>query len=115
MALERTLSIIKPDGVAKNVVGAIVNRFETAGLRVVAQQRQHLSKEKADGLYAEHSERPFFGPLAEYMTSGPIGVIALQGEDARRKDRDIKRATTPQDPPAGTLRADLAETLDENA
>ncbi|HLV47760.1 MAG TPA: nucleoside-diphosphate kinase [Aliidiomarina sp.] len=115
MALERTLSIIKPDGVAKNVVGAIVNRFETAGLRVVAQKMMHLSKEKAEGFYAEHSERPFFGALVEFMTSGPIVVMALEGEDAVRKNREIMGATNPQEAAAGTLRADFAETIDENA
>jgi len=115
MALERTLSIIKPDGVAKNVVGAIVNRFETAGLRVVAQKMMHLSKEKAEGFYAEHSERSFFGALVEFMTSGPIVVMALEGEDAVRKNREIMGATNPQEAAAGTLRADFAETIDENA
>lgn len=115
MALERTLSIIKPDGVAKNVVGAIINRFETAGLRVVAQKMMHLSKEKAEGFYAEHSERPFFGALVEFMTSGPIVVMALEGEDAVRKNREIMGATNPQEAAAGTLRADFAETIDENA
>ncbi|MCO4321563.1 nucleoside-diphosphate kinase [Aliidiomarina quisquiliarum] len=115
MALERTLSIIKPDGVAKNVVGAIINRFETAGLRVVAQKMMHLSKEKAEGFYAEHAERPFFGALVEFMTSGPIVVMALEGEDAVRKNREIMGATNPQEAAAGTLRADFAETIDENA
>ncbi len=115
MALERTLSIIKPDAVAKNVVGAIVNRFETAGLRVVAQKMMHLSKEQAEGFYAEHSERPFFGALVEFMTSGPIVAMALEGEDAVRKNREIMGATNPQEAAAGTLRADFAETIDENA
>lgn len=115
MALERTLSIIKPDGVAKNVVGAIINRFETAGLRVVGQKMMHLSKEKAEGFYAEHSERPFFGALVEFMTSGPIVVMALEGEDAVRKNREIMGATNPQEAAAGTLRADYADTIDENA
>lgn len=115
MALERTLSIIKPDGVAKNVIGAIIHRFETAGLRVVAQKMQHLSKEKAEGFYAEHSERPFFGALVEFMTSGPIVVMVLEGEDAIRKNREIMGATNPQEAAAGTLRADYAETIDENA
>lgn len=115
MALERTLSIIKPDGVAKNVVGAIINRFETAGLRVVAQKMMHLSKEKAEGFYAEHAERPFFAALVEFMTSGPIVVMALEGEDAVRKNREIMGATNPQEAAAGTLRADFAETIDENA
>lgn len=115
MALERTLSIIKPDAVAKNVIGAIVNRFESSGLRIVGQKMMHLSKEQAEGFYAEHSERPFFGALVEFMTSGPIVVMALEGEDAVRKNREIMGATNPQEAAAGTLRADYAETIDENA
>lgn len=115
MALERTLSIIKPDAVAKNVIGAIVNRFETSGLRIVGQKMMHLSKEQAEGFYAEHSERPFFAALVEFMTSGPIVVMALEGEDAVRKNREIMGATNPQEAAAGTLRADFAETIDENA
>lgn len=115
MALERTLSIIKPDAVAKNVIGAIVNRFETAGLRIVGQKMMHLSKEQAEGFYAEHKERPFFAALVEFMTSGPIVVMVLEGEDAVRKNREIMGATNPQEAAAGTLRADFAETIDENA
>ncbi|MCC5855681.1 MAG: nucleoside-diphosphate kinase [Idiomarina sp.] len=115
MALERTLSIIKPDAVAKNVIGAIVNRFESAGLRIVGQKMMHLSKEQAEGFYAEHKERPFFGALVEFMTSGPIVVMALEGEDAVRKNREIMGATNPAEAAAGTLRADYAETIDENA
>lgn len=115
MALERTLSIIKPDAVAKNVIGAVVHRFETAGLRIVAQKMMHLSKEQAEGFYAEHKERPFFGALVEFMTSGPIVVMALEGEGAVRKNREIMGATNPQEAAAGTLRADFAETIDENA
>ncbi|RUO26447.1 nucleoside-diphosphate kinase [Aliidiomarina minuta] len=115
MALERTLSIIKPDAVAKNVIGAIVNRFESADLRIVAQKMMHLSKEQAEGFYAEHSERPFFGALVEFMTSGPIVVMVLEGEDAVRKNREIMGATNPAEAAAGTLRADYAETIDENA
>ncbi|RTE86215.1 MULTISPECIES: nucleoside-diphosphate kinase [Gammaproteobacteria] len=115
MALERTLSIIKPDAVAKNVIGAVVNRFETAGLRIVAQKMMHLSNEQAEGFYAEHKERPFFGALVEFMTSGPIVVMALEGEDAVRKNREIMGATNPQEAAAGTLRSDFAETIDENA
>lgn len=115
MALERTLSIIKPDAVAKNVIGAIVNRFETAELRIVAQKMIHLSKEQAEGFYAEHSERPFFGALVEFMTSGPIVVMVLEGEGAVRKNREIMGATNPAEAAAGTLRADYAETIDENA
>lgn len=115
MALERTLSIIKPDAVAKNVIGAIIHRFETAGLRIVGQKMLHLSKEQAEGFYAEHKERPFFGALVEFMTSGPIVVMTLEGEDAVRKNREIMGATNPQEASAGTLRADFAETIDENA
>ena len=115
MALERTLSIIKPDAVAKNVIGAIANRFESADLRIVGQKMMHLSKEQAEGFYAEHSERPFFAALVEFMTSGPIVVMALEGEDAVRKNREIMGATNPAEAAAGTLRADYAETIDENA
>ncbi|RUO80313.1 nucleoside-diphosphate kinase [Idiomarina tyrosinivorans] len=115
MALERTLSIIKPDAVAKNLVGAIYNRFESAGLRIVAAKMMHLSKEQAEGFYAEHKERPFFGALVEFMTSGPIVVQVLEGEEAVRKNRDIMGATNPAEALAGTLRADYAETIDENA
>ena len=115
MALERTLSIIKPDAVAKNLIGAIYNRFESAGLRIVASKMMHLSKEQAEGFYAEHSERPFFGALVEFMTSGPIVVQVLEGEEAILKNREIMGATHPADALAGTLRADYAETIDENA
>ncbi|EAQ31426.1 MULTISPECIES: nucleoside-diphosphate kinase [Idiomarina] len=115
MALERTLSIIKPDAVAKNLIGAIYNRFESAGLRIVASKMMHLSKEQAEGFYAEHSERPFFGALVEFMTSGPIVVQVLEGEEAILKNREIMGATNPADALAGTLRADYAETIDENA
>ena len=115
MALERTLSIIKPDAVAKNLVGAIYNRFETSGLRIVAAKMMHLSKEQAEGFYAEHKERPFFGALVEFMTSGPIVVQVLEGENAVLKHREIMGATNPAEALAGTLRADYAETIDENA
>ncbi len=115
MALERTLSIIKPDAVAKNLIGAIYTRFESAGLRIVASKMMHLSKEQAEGFYAEHSERPFFGALVEFMTSGPIVVQVLEGEDAILKNREIMGATNPAEALAGTLRADYAETIDENA
>lgn len=115
MALERTLSIIKPDAVAKNLVGAIYHRFESAGLRLVASKMMHLSKEQAEGFYAEHKERPFFGALVEFMTSGPIVVQVLEGENAVLKNREIMGATNPADALAGTLRADYAETIDENA
>jgi len=115
MAIERTFSIIKPDAVAKNVIGQIYNRFETAGLKIVAAKMLHLSKEKAEGFYAEHSERPFFGALVEFMTSGPVMVQVLEGEDAVRKNREIMGATNPAEALAGTLRADYAESIDENA
>ena len=115
MALERTLSIIKPDAVAKNLIGAIYNHFESAGLRIVASKMMHLSKEQAEGFYAEHKERPFFGALVEFMTSGPIVVQVLEGENAVLKNREIMGATNPAEALAGTLRADYAETIDENA
>lgn len=115
MALERTLSMIKPDAVGKNVIGAIYNRFETSGLRIVAAKMMHLSKEQAEGFYAEHSERPFFGALVEFMTSGPIMVSVLEGENAVLRHREIMGATNPAEALAGTLRADYAETIDENA
>ena len=97
MALERTFSIIKPDAVAKNVIGAIYNRFESAGLRIVAAKMLHLSKEQAEGFYAEHKERPFFAALVSFMTSGPVMVQVLEGEDAVRKNRAIMGATNPKD------------------
>ncbi|WP_404401611.1 nucleoside-diphosphate kinase [Idiomarina seosinensis] len=115
MALERTLSIIKPDAVAKNLVGAIYQRFETSGLRIVAAKMMHLSQEQAEGFYAEHKERPFFSALVEFMTSGPIVVQVLEGENAVLKNREIMGATNPAEAAAGTLRADYAETIDENA
>lgn len=115
MALERTLSIIKPDAVAKNLIGAIYSRFESAGLRIVAGKMMHLSNEQAEGFYAEHKERPFFKALVEFMTSGPIMVQVLEGEDAVRKHREIMGATNPAEALAGTLRADYADTIDENA
>ncbi|MEX1221538.1 MAG: nucleoside-diphosphate kinase [Idiomarina sp.] len=115
MALERTLSMIKPDAVGKNLVGAIYSRFESAGLRIVAAKMMHLSKEQAEGFYAEHKERPFFGALVGFMTSGPIMVSVLEGENAVLKHREIMGATNPAEALAGTLRADYAETIDENA
>jgi nucleoside-diphosphate kinase len=115
MALERTFSIVKPDAVAKNLIGAIYGRFETAGLRIVASKMVHLSQEKAQGFYAEHSERPFFGALVEFMTSGPVMVQVLEGEDAIRKNREIMGATNPSEALAGTIRADFADSIDENA
>ncbi|MGL1957365.1 MAG: nucleoside-diphosphate kinase [Colwellia sp.] len=115
MAIERTFSIVKPDAVAKNVIGQIYNRFETAGLKIVASKMLHLSKEKAEGFYAEHSERPFFDSLVEFMTSGPVMVQVLEGENAVLKNRQIMGATNPSDALAGTIRADLANSVGENA
>jgi len=115
MAVERTLSIIKPDAVAKNVIGQIVTRFEAANLRVVAMKMVQLSQEQAEGFYAEHKERPFFGDLVSFMTSGPVVVQVLEGDNAIAKNRDLMGATNPQEAEAGTIRADFAESIDENA
>ena len=115
MAVERTLSIIKPDAVAKNVIGDIVSRFEKADLKVVAMKMVHLSDEQAGGFYAEHKERPFFKDLVSFMTSGPVVVQVLEGEGAVAKNRDLMGATNPKDAAAGTIRADFASTIDENA
>ena len=115
MALERTFSIIKPDAVAKNVIGEIYSRFERAGLRIVASKMMHLSQDKAEGFYAEHKERPFFGALVEFMTSGPVMVQVLEGENAIKANREIMGSTNPADALRGTLRADYAKTVDENA
>ncbi len=115
MALERTFSIIKPDAVAQNVIGEIYTRFERAGLKIVAAKMLHLSREKAEGFYAEHSERPFFAALIEFMTSGPVILQVLEGEDAVRCHREIMGATNPAEALAGTLRADYANSIDENA
>ena len=101
MALERTFSIIKPDAVAKNVIGAIYNRFESAGLRIVASKMIHMSKEQAEGFYAEHKERPFFGELIEFMTSGPVLLMVLEGENAVAKNRELMGATNPADAAEG--------------
>ena len=115
MATERTLSIIKPDAVAKNVVGQILSRFEAAGLKVVALKMQQLSQEQAEGFYAEHSERPFFNDLVAFMTSGPVSVQVLEGENAVLTNRDLMGATNPQEAEAGTIRADFAQSIDANA
>ena len=115
MATERTLSIIKPDAVAKNVVGQILSRFEAAGLKVVALKMQQLSQEQAEGFYAEHSERPFFKDLVAFMTSGPVSVQVLEGENAIVTNRDLMGATNPKEAAAGTIRADFAESIDANA
>lgn len=115
MAIERTLSIIKPDAVAKNVIGEIYSRFEKAGLSVVAARMVHLSQQQAEGFYAEHKERPFFGDLVSFMTSGPVMIQVLEGDDAVIKNRDLMGATNPKDAAAGTIRADFAQSIDENA
>jgi nucleoside-diphosphate kinase len=114
MAVEQTLSIIKPDGVQKNLIGEIYGRFEKAGLEIVAARMMHLSKEQAEGFYAVHSERPFFKDLVKYMTSGPVIVQALSGENAIAKHREIMGATNPAEADAGTIRADFAESIEEN-
>jgi len=115
MAIERTLSIIKPDAVAKNVIGEIIARFEKAGLNIVGAKLMQLSEEKAGGFYAEHKERPFFGDLVGFMTSGPVVVQVLEGENAIAMNRDLMGATNPAEADAGTIRADFAETIDANA
>jgi len=115
MAVERTLSIIKPDAVAKNVIGEIYSRFEKAGLKIVAAKMLHLSREQAEGFYAEHKERPFFKDLVDFMTSGPVTVQVLEGENAVAQNRDLMGATNPQEAAAGTIRADFADTIDANA
>ncbi|TDR51426.1 MULTISPECIES: nucleoside-diphosphate kinase [Halomonas] len=115
MANQRTLSIIKPDAVAKNVIGEIESRFEKGGLKIVAAKMLQLSEEKAGGFYAEHKERPFFKDLVGFMTSGPVIVQVLEGEDAIAKNRDLMGATNPKEAAPGTIRADFAETIDANA
>lgn len=115
MAKERTLSIIKPDAVAKNLIGAIYSRFETAGLTIVGSKMLRLSQEQAEGFYAEHKERPFFGALVEFMTSGPVVVQVLEGDNAILKNREIMGATNPAEAAAGTLRHDFATSIDANA
>ncbi len=114
MAVERTLSIIKPDGVQKNLIGEIYSRFEKAGLEIVAARMMHLSKDQAEGFYAVHSERPFFNDLVSYMTSGPVIVQALSGENAIALHRQIMGATNPAEADAGTIRADFAASIEEN-
>ena len=114
MALERTLSIVKPDGVARNLIGEVYRRFEQAGLRVVAARMVHLSQREAEGFYAVHRERPFFKDLVQYMTSGPVMVQVLEGENAILKNREIMGATDPKKAAPGTIRADLAASIEEN-
>jgi nucleoside-diphosphate kinase len=115
MAVEKTLSIIKPDAVAKNAIGDIISRFEKADLKVVAAKMMQLDEDKAGGFYAEHRERPFFQDLVSFMTSGPVVVMVLEGEGAIAKNRDLMGATNPKEAAAGTIRADFAQTIDENA
>ena len=115
MALERTLSIVKPDAVAKNVIGEIYSRFEKGGLKVVAAKMTQLSRKEAEGFYAVHRERPFFNALVEFMISGPVMVQVLEGEGAVLKNRDLMGATNPKDAAAGTIRADFADSIDANA
>lgn len=115
MAIERTLSIVKPDAVAKNVIGKIYDRFESAGLKVVAAKLKQLSRAEAEGFYAVHKERPFFKDLVEFMISGPVMIQALEGEDAVLKNRDLMGATDPKKAEKGTIRADFADSIDANA
>ena len=115
MAVERTLSIIKPDAVAKNVIGEIYSRFEKGGLRVIAARMKHLTRTEAEGFYAVHRERPFFKALVDFMITGPVIIQVLEGEDAIVKHRDLMGATDPKKAVAGTIRADFADSIDENA
>ncbi|HEY8119217.1 MAG TPA: nucleoside-diphosphate kinase [Methylophilaceae bacterium] len=115
MAVERTLSIIKPDAVAKNVIGKIYSRFESNGLKIVAAKMAHLSQAEAEGFYAVHKERPFFKDLVKFMISGPVMIQALEGENAVAKNRELMGATNPKEAAAGTIRADFAESIDANA
>ena len=115
MAIERTISIIKPDAVAKNVIGEIYSRFEKAGLTIVASKMKQLSQADAEGFYAVHKERPFFNDLVSFMTSGPVMIQVLEGENAVLKNRELMGATNPSEADAGTIRADFAQSIDENA
>ena len=115
MAIEKTISIIKPDAVAKNVIGEIYSRSEKNGLKVVAAKMKQLSKEDAEGFYAVHKERPFFNDLVSFMTSGPVMIQVLEGENAVLKNRELMGATNPKEAAAGTIRADFAESIDANA
>lgn len=115
MAVERTLSIIKPDAVAKNVIGQIYTRFENAGLKIVAAKMAQLTQAEAEGFYAVHKERPFFKALVDFMISGPVMIQALEGENAVLKNRELMGATNPKEAAAGTIRADFAESIDANA
>ena len=113
--MERTLSIIKPDGVEKNIIGKIYSRFEKAGLKIVEAKMFHLSREQAEGFYAVHKERPFFNDLVDYMTSGPVMVQVLEGDDAINLNRKLMGATNPEDAEEGTIRKDFAESIERNA
>ena len=115
MAVERTLSIIKPDAVAKNVIGEIYKRFEQGGLQVIGARMMQLSREQAEGFYAVHKERPFFNDLVGFMISGPVMVQALEGDNAIAKNRELMGATNPKEAEAGTIRADFADSIDANA
>jgi nucleoside-diphosphate kinase len=115
MAVERTFSIVKPDAVAKNLIGEIYRRFESAGLKIVAAKMLHLTDEQAKGFYAVHAERPFYNDLVQYMQSGPVMVQVLEGENAIAKNREIMGATNPKDAAPGTIRADFATSVEENA
>ena len=115
MAIERTFSIVKPDAVAKNVIGEIVSRFEKNGLKIIASKMLRLSKEQAEGFYAVHKERPFFNDLVEFMISGPVIVQVLEGDNAVLKNRELMGATNPEEAESGTIRADFASSIDENA
>ena len=115
MTIEQTLSIIKPDAVAKNVIGEIYTRFEKANLKIVKAMMVHLTKEEAEGFYAVHKERPFFNDLVKFMTSGPVMIQALEGDNAVLKNRELMGATNPKEADAGTIRADFADSIDANA
>ena len=115
MVTERTFSIIKPDAVGRNLIGDIFHRFENAGLRIIAAKMLHLTREQAEGFYAEHQGKPFFDPLIKFMTSGPIMVQVLEGDDAIRRHREVIGATDPKKAQAGTIRADYATSVDQNA
>lgn len=115
MSVERTLSIIKPDAVAKNVIGEIYSRFEKSGLKVIAAQMKHLSKQEAESFYAVHRERPFFADLVSFMSSGPVMIQTLEGENAIIKNRDLMGATNPKEAEPGTIRADFADSIEANA
>ncbi len=114
MAVERTFSIVKPDGVEKNLVGEVYRRFESAGLRIVAARMLHLTREQAEGFYEVHKERPFYGDLVNYMMSGPVMVQVLEGENAIATNREVMGATNPADADAGSIRADFAASIEEN-